>query len=273
MKLPVLFIGHGSPMNIIEENPWTKAWAKKASSLPRPRAILMISAHWYTRGSFLQTNPSPEMIYDMYGFPDVLYQMKYEAKTSPELIQDVKRLLQDTEALREDAERGYDHGNYAVLFAMYPEQDIPLVQLSVNAKADARQWFRIGQALAPLREKGVLIIGSGNIVHNLRTLDPRLEKTAYPEAAAFDCFVEDAVRRLSAGGKEAGALLRELLHWEDKPGAELAAAYPDHLAPFYYALGAALGAGAPENVPTHAAELFCRDFLWGSLSMTSFMWS
>lgn len=273
MSLPVLFIGHGSPMNLIEENPWTRAWAEKAAALPKPQAVLMISAHWYTAGSRLQTAPEPEMIYDMYGFPEALYRLKYKARTSPKLIAEVKRRLTGVEPLAEDAVRGYDHGNYAVLFSMYPAQDIPVVQLSVNYEANARQWFRIGQALAPLREQGVLIIGSGNIVHNLRALNPQLENAAYPEARAFDQWIQDMVRQLAAGTENAREVLADLFRWKEQAGAALAAAFPDHLAPFFYSLGAALGTEPASGGPAHQVDVFCRDYLWGSLSMTSFKWS
>lgn len=269
-KMPVLFIGHGSPMNIIEDNPWTRQWEAIAHEINRPSAILMISAHWYTAQTKIQTAPEPSMIYDMYGFPDELYQLEYKSKTEPSVISLVQSVLNGIESVLPDESRGYDHGNYAVLFSMYPEQDIPVIQLSVNHSVDARQWFRIGQALSQLRNDNVLIIGSGNIVHNLSAINPELGPSPYPEAEAFDQWVNYLVQNISNSDEVNTSVLEELLFWENAEGSDLAAQYPDHLAPFYYALGAAFG-DSPKLSYSNV-EVYCQDYLWGSLSMTSYKW-
>lgn len=257
---PVVFIGHGSPMNLIEANPWTTEWERLGRELPRPRAILIISAHWYTRDNGVQSDPQPAMIYDMYGFPPPIYELQYPAATSPDLIARVQeRLGSEVAAI---ANRGYDHGAYAPLLKMYPEADIPVVQLSSNAALDARAWFALGQNLAPLRQEGILIIGSGNIVHNLRQLNMAMSNRAYPECVAFDRAIASAV------DPQRGNDLAAALHWEELPGASLAAAYPDHLSPFYYTLGAAMGSG--DALP--AVEILTQDYLMGTLSMTSYVW-
>lgn len=263
-RMPVLFIGHGSPMNLIEENPWTKDWEAMAAITPRPKAILMISAHWYTAGSFVQGDEKPAMIYDMYGFPDPIYALQYPAHTSNELIASVQALLGCEVSVKMG--RGYDHGAYAPLLKMFPKVDIPVVQLSVNYKADARQWFALGQKLAVLRDEGVLIMGSGDIVHNLRLIDPNMGNTALPQAEDFE---ETLLRKLdpTKDNDLAGAL-----HWEQLPGAQVAAASPDHLAPLYYCLGAVLGEGAVDELTLPPLAISSHDYVWGSLSMTSLTW-
>ncbi len=258
MKAPVLFIGHGSPMNILEENDWTRTWARLGRELGPLNGILMLSAHWYTKGTFIQTAPEPEMIYDMFGFPEELYSYVYPAKTEPGLISSVRERLSEAQS---DSDRGYDHGAYSVLASTHPEADLPVVQLSIDRSLDARAWFKIGQALAPLRDESILICGSGNIVHNLRAINPALGDQAYPECQAFDESILDLTRRSSV---DKGAQTK-LLHWEDLPGAGLAAASPDHLAPFFYTLGAS-------TETTEEPEIYCQDYLWGSLSMTSYLW-
>lgn len=280
MKQPVLFIGHGSPMNILEDNSWTRKWSELGRRLPRPQAILMISAHWYTSGTRIQTNPTPPMVYDMYGFPDELYEYVYPAPTSSALIKRVHELLGSQVRLTDDPERGYDHGAYSVLSKTHPEAQIPVVQLSSDRQQDARYWFKIGQLLSPLRDEGCLIFGSGNIVHNLRTVNPGLGEKAYDVCQVFDETIvkntlalaneEDPAKRAEA--------LDTLLNWEEITGAEIAAAWPDHLSPFYYALGAALGADgeltdrSALSALSALPEIFCQDYLWGSLSMTSVLW-
>ncbi|WP_295787749.1 class III extradiol ring-cleavage dioxygenase [uncultured Veillonella sp.] len=263
-KMPVVFIGHGSPMNLIEENPWTKTWEDMAQKIPTPKAILMISAHWYTDKTLLQSDEEPSMIYDMYGFPDPIYELEYGAPTSKALIHRVKDLLGDKVVLQDN--RGYDHGAYAPLLKMYPEAQIPVVQLSVNYKLNARQWFALGQLLSPLREEGVLIIGSGDIVHNLRLINPSLGTTALPPAEAFE---ESLLRKLDPTKDND---LLGALHWEAIPGAKVAAEHPDHLAPLFYCLGAVLGPGSIEALALTPYALYTHDYVWGSLSMTSLSW-
>ncbi|MDD4367839.1 MAG: 4,5-DOPA dioxygenase extradiol [Oscillospiraceae bacterium] len=249
----VVFIGHGSPMNMIEDNSWTRKWTQLGRQLPRPRAILMISAHWFTPGLFLQTAEQPDMIYDMYGFPEEIYKIVYPAQTDQTLIKQTQTRLA-SRSLRSDPQRGYDHGAYSVLLRMYPAADIPVVQLSVNRQATAEDQIELGRQLAALREAGVLIIGSGNVVHNLRAADYR-PGVYYPWAAAFDQAVKDRLQQQD---------LSALGNWETLPGAAQAVPIPDH---FYPLLTAAGAAGAEEQ-----PDIFNEDLTLGSLSMTSYVW-
>ncbi|HSN93508.1 MAG TPA: 4,5-DOPA dioxygenase extradiol, partial [Anaerolineaceae bacterium] len=223
----MLFIGHGSPMTILEDSAWTANWQQLGKTLPTPKAILMVSAHWYTDATYIQGDPNPEMIYDMYGFPQEIYDKVYAAKTSPELIARSRELLQGVTEVK-TVSRGYDHGCYAPLMRMYPKADIPLVQLSIDARRGTQHWYAVGQALRPLRDEGYLIIGSGNEVHNLRAADFD-ENSIYPECQAFDDALVEAV---TSGD------IATLLDWKKLKGAALSAAYPDHLAPLFYVLGA-----------------------------------
>jgi len=249
---PLLFIGHGSPMTIIDDSPWTEKWAQLGKTLPTPKAILMVSAHWYIDATYIQSGPNPAMIYDMYGFPQEIYEKIYAAKTSPELITRVKHLLEGTAEVKAES-RGYDHGCYAPLMRMVPKADIPLVQLSIDALKGTPHWYALGQALRPLRDEGILIIGSGNEVHNLRAMDFN-EKSIYPQCQAFDDALVDAI----TSGRKA-----EVLNWKNLEGAALSAAYPDHLAPLLYVLGA-MDADEP-------VQVFNRDLLYGSMSMTGYL--
>jgi len=248
----MLFIGHGSPMTIIEDSPWTEKWKELGRTLPTPKAILMVSAHWYTDATLIQADPNPAMIYDMYGFPREIYEKVYPASTSPELITRVQQLLKGKAEVK-TVSRGYDHGCYAPLMRTYPKADIPLVQLSIDAHKGTLHWYALGQALKPLRDEGVLIIGSGNEVHNLREMVFD-EKVVYPPCQAFDDALVEAV---TSGD------IDTLLNWKNLEGAALSAAYPDHLAPLFYVLGA-MHAG-------ESIEVFNRDLLYGSMSMTSYL--
>ena len=166
MKTPVLFIGHGSPLNAIENNEFSRAWAQVGKSMPKPKAILCISAHWETAGTHVTTMEHPKTIHDFYGFPQALYQVKYPAPGSPDLA----RLAQKTvlkAQVRLDEEWGLDHGAWAVLCRMFPDADIPVVQLSLDRTKDPAFHYDLGKELKALRNEGVLIVGSGNMVHNL----------------------------------------------------------------------------------------------------------
>ncbi len=239
-------------MTIIEDSPWTAYWQQLGKTLPPPKAILMVSAHWYTDASYIQSDIHPEMIYDMYGFPQEMYEKVYAAKTSPELIERVQQLLKGTTEVK-TVSRGYDHGCYAPLMRMYPKADIPLVQLSIDARKGTALWYAVGQALRPLRDEGFLIIGSGNEVHNLRAMVFD-EKAIFPPCQIFD---DALVKAVTTGD------IATLLDWKKLEGAALSAAYPDHLAPLFYVLGA-MDAGEP-------VQVFNRDLLFGSMSMTSYL--
>ena len=164
--MPVVFVGHGSPMNAIEDNSFHASWAALGQSLPRPRAVLCISAHWETRGVYLTGATQPETIHDFYGFPVELFAVQYPAPGDPELARQVAGLLDDPQ-VHIDAGRGFDHGMWSVLRVMYPGADVPVIQLSLDTRRSGPQHYALAQRLAPLREQGVLVLASGNIVHNL----------------------------------------------------------------------------------------------------------
>lgn len=239
-------------MTIIEDSSWTEKWDQLGKTLATPKAILMVSAHWYTDATLIQSDPNPAMIYDMYGFPAEMYEKVYPASTSLDLIGRVQELLEDVAEVK-TVSRGYDHGCYAPLMRIFPGAEIPLVQLSIDAHEGTPHWYALGQALKPLRDEGVLIIGSGNEVHNLRAMVFD-EKLVYPPCKAFD----DALVNVVTSGN-----IATLLNWKKLEGAALSAAYPDHLAPLFYVIGA-MDNGEP-------IEVFNRDLLYGSMSMTSYL--
>lgn len=168
-RMPVLFVGHGSPMNAIEDNPFSRAWRELGESLPRPKAILCVSAHWETQGTRVTAMEKPRTIHDFGGFPRALYEVEYPAPGSPWLAREARKLIHAA-AVELDDEWGLDHGAWSVISRMYPGADIPVVQLSLDAAQPARRHYDIGRDLGPLRDEGVLILCSGNIVHNLRLI-------------------------------------------------------------------------------------------------------
>jgi len=189
VKMPVLFIGHGSPTNAIEDNEFSRAWADAGKSMPRPRAVLCISAHWQTNGTQATATERPGTIHDFYGFPRPLYEVSYPAPGAPE----VARLVRDTvrgARVGIDPDRGLDHGAWSVLRRMFPGADIPVVQLSLDRVKEPSFHYGLGKELAGLRREGVLIVGSGNIVHNLGEIV--WEDTAFDWAVEFD----DTMKRL-----------------------------------------------------------------------------
>ncbi|NLC14340.1 MAG: dioxygenase, partial [Chloroflexi bacterium] len=165
-RMPVLFVGHGSPMNALEDNQFTREWKRLAAEIPQPTAICSVSAHWYTKGTLIADQEKPQTIYDMYGFPQELYELNYDAPGSPQYAHLAQGLI--TSETNYDRSWGIDHGTWSVLIHMYPEKQIPVFQISVDAYAPPAEHYRIGQELRLLRDQGVLIFGTGNIVHNLR---------------------------------------------------------------------------------------------------------
>ncbi len=251
-KMPALFVGHGSPMNAIEENNFTKKWEKITAEIPKPEAILAISAHWYTEGTRITDSAQPKIVYDMYGFPDELYEVVYDAKGSPELARQTIGLI--NREVKIDNSWGYDHGAWVVLRKMYPEADIPVIQLSVDSHADAESHFKLGREISILREKGVLILGSGNVVHNLSRINWE-EESGYPWAMEFDNYIknkiikrqyQDVINYKTAGKSSASAFVT-----------------PDH----FYPLLCVLGASREED----RLSVFNDSCTMGSLSMTSYL--
>ncbi len=170
--MPVLFVGHGNPTNAIERNEFHLAWEALGKRLPRPRSVLCVSAHWETRNAYVTATEAPETIHDFYGFPKALFDVRYPAPGNPSLAARVAAFVA-SERVRLDPGRGLDHGAWSVLVAMYPEADIPVVQLSMDTSLPGRHHYELAWQLAPLRDEGVLVVGSGNVVHNLRLFDFR----------------------------------------------------------------------------------------------------
>jgi 4,5-DOPA dioxygenase extradiol len=252
--MPVLFVGHGSPMNAIEENAWSRGFRDLARLLPRPRAVLSVSAHWYVAGTFATANDRPETIHDFGGFPEPLYQVAYPAPGQPELARRAVALVGEKRAsLRTDW--GLDHGTWSVLLHLLPEADVPVVQLSIDGRLPHAEHLAIGRALAPLRDEGVLIMGSGNVTHNLRhafTAWRRGDRATPDWASTFDGEVADALAR-----HDLGHLGRAL---ESEAG-RLSHPTPDHYLPLLYAAGAA--------DPKDPVRFPITGFDMGSLSMRS----
>jgi 4,5-DOPA dioxygenase extradiol len=192
-KMPVLFIGHGSPMNAILNNSYTDAIASVTETIPKPEAILVISAHFETNGTFITAADEPKQIYDFYGFPEELYNVKYNPNGAKKYAQMVAEELSDSNVSLTE-EWGIDHGAWAVLKHMYPEADIPVFQMSLNRLGDGEYHYNLGKKLSKLREKGILIIGSGNIVHNLGIMNYDMNSTPFDWAIEFDNYVSEAIK-------------------------------------------------------------------------------
>ena len=225
--MPVVFLGHGSPMNAIEDNAWRRSWQDLGKRLPRPRAILCVSAHWETQGVYVSAAEQPETIHDFHGFPRALFDVRYRAPGSPELAHRVVELVRKP-VVHMDGKRGLDHGAWGVLAPMYPEADIPVVQLSLSSLQPGAWHYDLAKQLAPLRDEGVLVVGSGNIVHNLRLWRQGMAE-GYDWAQRFD---EDIADRIAEGHHE-GMLGYETLG----PDALLAIPSPEHYLPLLYVLG------------------------------------
>ncbi|MFI5350145.1 MAG: 4,5-DOPA dioxygenase extradiol [Elusimicrobiota bacterium] len=229
-RQPVLFLGHGSPMNAIEDNSFTRTLAKLGERLARPKAVLCVSAHWLTEGTRVTGMARPRTIHDFGGFPEALYDIRYPAPGSPELAALVRETIGSKAVSIDETEWGLDHGAWSVLRHLYPKADVPVVQLGIDYALPAARHFELGEKLRPLRENGVLIIGSGNIAHNLRRIS--FDENAAPEAwaAEFDGWVK---RRLEKRDFE--SLLGDLA---SAPSGALSVPTPDHYDPLLYILGA-----------------------------------
>ena len=250
-RMPVLFIGHGSPMNAIEDNIYTRKWIEIGSGLPRPEAILAVSAHWTTDGTCMTDSPLPRTVYDMYGFPRELYEVKYQPPGSPEYARLAAGLLENVQV---DNSWGIDHGSWSVLARMYPKADIPVFQLSLDLNASRQKHFEIGQALKPLREKNVLIMGSGNVVHNLSRVNWDMDG-GYPWAVEFDGYIKDRIVK-----KE----FRDVIDYTGAgPSAQFAFRTTEHFDPLLYVLGA--------SDASDRLTIINDSCTMGSLSMTCYL--
>jgi len=229
VRMPVLFVGHGSPMNAVTDSRWSRGWAEVAARLPRPEAILCVSAHWQTPGVMATAMERPPTIHDFYGFPDELHRKVYPAPGSPELAGMLPRLVQKAPVALDQA-WGLDHGTWSVLCRMWPGAEIPVIQLSLDQRRDAAWHYELGRELRPLRDRGVLLMGSGNIVHNLRRLDRGLPDGGSDWAVEFDA----RVAALIDAGDHRGAIEY------DRLGRAAALSVPtnEHYLPLLYALAA-----------------------------------
>lgn len=252
-KMPAIFIGHGSPMNAIEENKFTNNWKQISRKTPTPKAIVSISAHWFTRGTKIMNEESPKTIYDMYGFPKELYEIVYDPPGYPQLASQCKGMI--TKDSSYDNTWGIDHGTWSVLVHMYPDKNIPVFQISIDATAPPEAHYQIGKELKALREQGVLLFGTGNITHNLRLVDFSLENTGYSWAQEFDNSIKEDILNRKYENVVNYTRLGEI--------AELAVPTPDHFYPILYILGAAYD--------DDKISVYNDDCVLGSLSMTSFV--
>ena len=254
-QMPVLFIGHGSPMNAIEQNIYTENWRKIAGEIQKPKAILCISAHWLTEGSFITAVENPQTIHDFGGFPKALFEVQYPAKGLPELAKYTQSLFEKN-LLHLDFEWGLDHGTWSILKHMYPLADVPTLQLSIDYRKPAIYHYQLALSLQELRRKGVLIIGSGNMVHNLGMVAwDKLNQESY----GYDWAIEmNEIFKDKILNREFNALCAyEQLHKE----AKLAVPTPDHYYPLMYSLGL--------TQKSDEIKIFNDYTMGGSLSMTS----
>ena len=254
-KMPVLFLGHGSPMNAIEENQFVQGFRNISREIPKPNAILCISAHWFTNGTFVTAMLNPKTIHDFYGFPKELFEVNYPAPGSPELARETAELLLP-EIVEEDHSWGLDHGAWSVIRHLYTNAEIPVIQLSIDYTKPPQYHFDLAKKLQKLREKGILIIGSGNIVHNLRMVDWKNINTV---GAGWDWAVE---AREKTNNWLLDGNFQNLIDYQRQGVAlQTAVPSPDHYLPLIYSLGLK---EKSENL-----SLFNDELIGGSLSMTS----
>jgi len=252
-RMPALFIGHGSPTNANERNRHTLAWQEAGRHLPRPRAILAISAHWYRSGIAVTAMPAPRTTHDFNGFPPALYEIQYRAPGDPGLAAQVAALLAPSQ-VRLDQDWGLDHGSWSVLAHLFPDADVPVVQLSLDARLAAPDHYSLARRLAPLRDEGVLILGSGNLVHNLRTLRWAQDAAPYDWAVRFNDWARSC---LLSGDHE--SLADPFRFGED---ARLAIPTPEHYLPLLYTIA--------QQHQTDAVSLLTDGIVLGSIGMLAF---
>jgi 4,5-DOPA dioxygenase extradiol len=254
-KMPVLFIGHGSPMNAIEDNIFSKRWQQMGKEIPTPKAVVVVSAHWLTKGTLVTAMPNPKTIHDFRGFPQALFDVQYSAPGSPELASEIQKLITNP-AVELDHDWGLDHGTWSVVKHMYPDADIPVLQLSIDYYKPAAYHYELAKQLLALRKKGVLIIGSGNMVHNLRMV--AWDKLNEPEYG-FDWVLEmnDVFKNKISNGFHKELIQYEKLH----KAATLAIPTPDHYYPLLYILAL--------QTDNDKVEFFNDKAVGGSLTMTS----
>ena len=252
-KMPMVFVGHGSPMNAIEDNQYTRNWREVAKKIPKPESIISISAHWYTEGTKIMNQENPKTIHDMFGFPQELYEISYNTPGNPKLAESTKKLITKPSVF--DKSWGIDHGTWSVLVHMYPERDIPVFQISVDATAPPEAHYQIGKELKSLRQQGVLIFGTGNIVHNLRLLDWERKDNGFNWAYEFDDVIQENIEIRNH---------EKVINYMDfGENAKLSVPTPDHFYPILYILGA--------SDKEDKISISNKSCMMGSLSMTSYL--
>jgi 4,5-DOPA dioxygenase extradiol len=253
-KMPVVFVGHGSPMNAVEENEFTKEWARIGKKTLLPQAILSISAHWLTKGTYVTAMEKPETIHDFYGFPKELFDVKYPADGSPELANQTQEIIHKAEVML-DKEWGLDHGTWSVLRRMYPDANVPVIQLSIDYTKDTRWHFELAKELDVLRSRGIMILGSGNIVHNLRMINWKNPDGHYDWAEEMNQKFKENI----LSGE-----FDKLINYEKfGSAAHMAVPTPDHYFPMIYILGL--------KQKNEEINIFNDKTIFGSISMTSFI--
>jgi 4,5-DOPA dioxygenase extradiol len=250
---PALFIGHGSPMNTLERNGYTSAWRELGEKLPRPRALLVVSAHWYFGATAVTAMARPRTIHDFYGFPDELFDFDYPAPGAPDVAQEVADAVEPLWVGLDHDQWGLDHGTWSVLAHLYPEADVPVVQLSINALKPLDYHVDLGSRLAALRERGIMILGSGNVVHNLKRVQWDRPDSAFDWAERFDEAAEAQIADDPAS----------ILKLAEHPDYALAVPTPDHFIPLLYFAGLAAAGEGP-------VEPLVRGYAMGSLSMSCY---
>jgi 4,5-DOPA dioxygenase extradiol len=252
-KMPAAFLGHGSPMNALDRNRFTEAWRAFGASVPRPRAILVVSAHWFVPFTAVTAMARPRTIHDFYGFPKPLFGVRYPAPGDPRIAEEIADFAKPTHVGLDADSWGLDHGAWSVLVHAFPTADVPVLQLSIHADRHLEAHVELGSRLAPLRERGVLVIGSGNVVHNLRAIDWSKRDAGFDWAHRFD----DAAREILT--HEPSAMVRLKDH------ADYARSVPslDHFAPLAYVAGLAGAANRPLDV-------LVAGYSFGSLSMIAY---
>lgn len=250
-KMPALFIGHGSPMNTLENNNFTREWQRLGKALPRPRGLLVVSAHWYIGATAVTAMPNPRTIHDFYGFPQALFDFDYPAPGLPELAEEVAEVAKPHWVGADHDQWGLDHGTWSVLAHLFPDADVPVVQLSINSLKDMDYHLDLGAKLAPLRDQGIMIVSSGNVVHNLREIDWKNPDGGEAWAQRFDDAAEAIMHESPS----------DLLKLGGHADYARAVPTPDHYIPLLYTAGLAGDEGA---------QTLIKGYSMGSLSMTCY---